>query len=232
MSLIELDQVSRSYRVGTHEVCALHPTSLNIERSEFVVFLGQSGSGKTTLLNIIAGLDQPSTGRVQVDGVLLSSLSRQARTNFRKQKVGVVFQFHNLIPTLTARENVEIVAGLVGRRDKVEEALAQVGLSQRMDHFPHEMSGGEQQRVAIARALVKDPPIILGDEPTGNLDAATGLTVVQLLWDIQKLGKCVLIVTHNAAMRHVASRTITVRDGRILSDEKNASPLSPQEVEW
>jgi putative ABC transport system ATP-binding protein len=231
-SLIQLEDVSRSYHVGNHEVTALQPTRLNIEQGEFVVFLGQSGSGKTTLMNLIAGLDKPSSGRVTVDGTMLSELDRNGRTQYRKYKVGIVFQFHNLIPTLTARENVEIVATMIKRHKKVEEVMAQVGLAKRMDHFPHEMSGGEQQRVAIARALVKDPPIILGDEPTGNLDAATGLTVTQLLYDIHKQGKCVMIVTHNTAMRHIASRVITMRDGRVLSDELNRNQLKPQQVEW
>jgi putative ABC transport system ATP-binding protein len=232
VSLIELENVSRSYKVGNNEVCALQATSLSIDDGEFVVFLGPSGSGKTTLLNLIAALDQPTSGRVEVNGINLSLLDRRERTNFRRLHAGVVFQFHNLIPTLTARENVEIVASMVGKIKEVPEALARVGLAGRMDHFPHEMSGGEQQRVAIARALVKDPPIILGDEPTGNLDAATGQNVIQLLWDIHKQGKCILIVTHNNAMVQVATRIISMRDGRVQSDKRNAAPLSPQEVEW
>ena len=232
MSLIELVDVSRSYQIGTNQVCALQPMNLSIEQGEFVVFLGPSGSGKTTLMNLIAGLDQPTSGQVRVNDILLSELDRRGRTQFRRKFAGVVFQFHNLIPTLTARENVEIVASMVGRTQDVPEALARVGLAGRMDHFPHEMSGGEQQRVAIARALVKDPPIILGDEPTGNLDAATGQKVVQLLWDIHKQGKCVLIVSHNNAMVHVATRVITLHDGRVQSDKRNPSPVSPQEVEW
>jgi putative ABC transport system ATP-binding protein len=142
VSLIELENVSRTYKVGKHDVSALHNSRLNIEQNEFVVFLGPSGSGKTTLMNLIAGLDQPSTGKVQVAGCMLSELDRRGRTDFRRKYAGVVFQFHNLIPTLTARENVEIVASLVNRRDKVSEVLAQVGLAGRMDHFPHEMSGG------------------------------------------------------------------------------------------
>lgn len=232
MSLILLEDVSRTYKIGKNEVTALHPTSLTIDKPEFIVFLGPSGSGKTTLMNIIAGLDQPSSGRVEVNGVNLSQLDRSGRTDFRRKYVGVVFQFHNLIPTLTARENVEIVAAMVNKRGEVRNALAQVGLAGRMNHFPHEMSGGEQQRVAIARALVKDPAIILGDEPTGNLDFNTGKNVVQLFWDIQKLGKCVLIVTHNNQMVHVASRVITMRDGRVQSDVSNPNPTHPSEVEW
>ncbi len=219
--------------MGAHRVQALHPTDLSVEKGEFVVVLGPSGSGKTTLLNLVAGIDSPTSGRVRVDGVDISSLSRARLVEYRRRSVGVVFQLHNLIPNLTSRENVELVAELVGvGGTRSEEVLAAVGLSHRGDHFPHELSGGEQQRVAIARALVKDPPILLGDEPTGSLDAATGKLVLRLLCDIHAQGKCILMVTHNASIAQVATRVLSMKDGRIRSDILNTSPLQPEQIDW
>ncbi|MBT9589143.1 ABC transporter ATP-binding protein [bacterium] len=218
--------------MGTHRVQALQPTDLSIERGEFIIVLGPSGSGKTTLMNLIAGIDSPSSGILRVDGVEVSALNRKSLVHYRRRSVGVIFQFHNLIPNLTARENVELVAELVGASRAGEEVLGAVGLGERGDHFPHELSGGEQQRVAIARALVKDPPILLGDEPTGSLDAATGRRVLKLLHEIHGRGKCVIMVTHNAALTSVATRVLTMKDGLIRSDVRNNSPLDPDDIDW
>ena len=234
MALIELSGAARTYNLGANPVPALHPIDLTIERDEFLVVLGPSGSGKTTLMNLIAGIDTPDDGILRVDGVEVSSLSRKQLVEYRRRSVGVVFQFHNLIPNLTARENVDLVAELVsGRRGKrTQEVLEAVGLGKRADHFPHELSGGEQQRVAIARALVKDPPILLGDEPTGALDAATGRRVLKLFREVHARGKCIILVTHNAAIAQMGTRVLAMRDGQIRSDERNAKPLDPDEIDW
>jgi len=232
MPLIELHQVTRSYVLGGHRVEALRATDLSLTREEFVVVLGPSGSGKTTLMNLIAGIDSPTSGRIRVDGVEVSALTRRQLVDYRRKSVGVVFQFHNLIPNLTAGENIELVAQLAGVPDRCSEVLEAVGLSARVDHFPHEMSGGEQQRVAIARALVKDPPILLGDEPTGSLDASTGRLVLKLFCEIHRRGKLVVLVTHNAAMAQVATRVLTMKDGQIRSDVRNPQPLDPDQVDW
>jgi putative ABC transport system ATP-binding protein len=213
-------------------VWALHPTDLEIGDHEMVVVLGPSGSGKTTLLNLIGGLDVPSEGRVFVGDACVSELPRDALIAYRQRGVGIVFQFHNLIPNLTARENVELAAGLVGREGAVDEALASVGLAERGARFPHELSGGEQQRVAIARALVKDPPLILADEPTGNLDGESGKVIVGLLRDLHRAGRCVVLVTHNAVIAQVASRVIRMRDGRIREDRPNDRPMAVEALEW
>jgi putative ABC transport system ATP-binding protein len=233
MSFILLEGAARTYKMGEVPVAALRPTDLSIDRGEFVVILGPSGSGKTTLLNLIAGIDSPTQGHIYVDGEDISGYDAVALTDYRRKKIGVIFQFFNLIPTLTALENVELVAELLHTRQKPLEVLEAVGLAQRANHFPHELSGGEQQRVAIARALVKDPPILLGDEPTGNLDVDTGRRVVKLLCRIhQEQGKTVLVVTHNPLLAQVATRVISLRDGRIRSDQRNPHPADPDEVEF
>ncbi len=230
--LIELEQASRVYPMGGHEVPALRPTDLSVQGGEFVMVLGPSGSGKTTLLNLIAGIDTPTSGVVRVAGVEVSSLDRKRLVDYRRQSVGVVFQFHNLIPNLTALENVELVAELVGGARSCQEVLAEVGLGERRNHFPHELSGGEQQRVAIARALVKDPPVLLLDEPTGNLDTATAVRVLRLLRDLQNEQRCLLMVTHNAALTKVGTRVLVMKDGRICSDTPIPRPLEPEQIEW
>ncbi len=233
VALIELEQACRVYSIGDHRVHALHPTDLSIEKGEFVVVLGPSGSGKTTLLNLIAGIDSPTSGRVTVAGADISGLGRAQLVDYRRRSVGVVFQLHNLIPNLTSRENVELVAELVGASgSRSTEVLNAVGLGHRAAHFPHELSGGEQQRVAIARALVKDPPILLGDEPTGSLDAATGKMILRLMCDIHAQGKCLLMVTHNASIAQVATRVLTMKDGRIRSDTTNSQPVRPEQIDW
>ena len=223
--LIQLRDVSRSYTLGGHKVQALSPLDLDIQAGEMIFFVGPSGSGKTTLLNLLAGIDTPSTGSVVVDGEDIAHLSSSKLLEYRRRKVGLVFQFHHLIPNLTAWENVELVAEMVSGGGDIAGSLADVGLSDRSGHFPHQLSGGEQQRVAIARAMVKDPPILLGDEPTGNLDARTGKQVLSLFTEANKRGKTVMLVTHNLAYTPVASRVIRMADGKIVADERNPSPL-------
>ncbi|RLC95525.1 MAG: ABC transporter ATP-binding protein [Chloroflexi bacterium] len=232
-SLIRLEAVSRTYRMGLVEVQALRSVSLQLARGEFVVILGPSGSGKTTLLNMVGGIDSPTSGRVIVDGIDIAALDEKGLTQYRRSRVGFVFQFFNLIPTLTARENVEFAAELVtSPRDPVE-VLEEVGLRERADHFPSELSGGEQQRVAIARALVKDPPILLCDEPTGELDFETGRHILGLIRRIGEVGnKTVLVVTHNTAVGEIARRVVRLRSGEVVESRENSNPLDPQELRW
>ncbi len=225
MSQICLRGVSRKYVLGGHEVLALKPLDLDIEAGEMVLFVGPSGSGKTTLLNLMAGIDSPDTGTISVDGQDIAKLRTAKLLEYRRKKVGLVFQFHHLIPNLTAWENVELVAEMVSGGGDIKGCLEAVGLGERAGHFPHQLSGGEQQRVAIARAMVKDPPILLGDEPTGNLDARTGKQVLNLFSQANKRGKTVLMVTHNLAYTPVASRVIRMADGAIVTDERNQNPL-------
>lgn len=230
MSQVVLRGASRSFQLGGHTVQALHPTDLTIEAGEMVFFVGPSGSGKTTLMNLIGGIDSPSSGSVVVNGRDIARLKAGQLLEYRRNEVGLVFQFHHLIPNLTAWENVELVAEMVGGRSKIGASLEAVGLGGRTGHFPHQMSGGEQQRVAIARALVKDPPILLGDEPTGNLDVSTGKQVLNLLTQANRRGKTIIMVTHNLEYVPLASRVIRMADGRIQSDEKNPRPLTVDEL--
>ena len=220
-ALIELDHVSRIYHVGTRVVKALDDVSLSIAAGEFVVIVGPSGSGKTTLLNIIAGIDKPTSGQVRVGDVLVNELDENALAQWRGVTIGIVFQFFQLLPTLTALENVMLPMELCGtyrgqRRERALANLAEVGLAKRMDQLPSELSGGEQQRVAIARALANDPPILLADEPTGNLDTATGMQIVEMLATLPQRGKTVVLVTHEEAIAARATRIVHMQDGRIV----------------
>lgn len=224
--------MARTYTSGSHTVQALCPLDLSIERDEFVMILGPSGSGKTTVLNLLAGMDSPSEGKLYVDGVEVSALNRQGLVDYRRHRVGLIFQFFNLIANLTAYENVSFIAELVGGKGDPSKALESVGLGHRHSHFPHQLSGGEQQRVAIARALVKSPPLLLADEPTGNLDAATGQRVLRLLQDVHAGGQCVVMVTHNQNLTKAATRVISLRDGKLRSDERNEDPTPAEEIEW
>lgn len=233
--LIEFKNVSKTYGEGRAAVDALRSVDFSEERGRFTVILGPSGSGKTTLLNLVGAIDDPTEGAIEVDGVSLTGLDEDDRIRFRRDKVGFVFQFFNLIPTLTALENVELVAELTmsngGQRSR--EVLELVGLGNRVDHFPAQLSGGEQQRVAIARALVKDPPILLCDEPTGELDFETGRTIISLLRRLNtENGQTVLLVTHNAAIGQVADRVVRLRSGELAGDSENAEPLDPQALTW
>ena len=231
--LVQLRRVTKTYGAGELAVHALQNVDLRVWPQEFVVLLGPSGSGKTTLLNVVGGLERPSAGEVLVADQDVAALDEEGRTTFRRQTVGFVFQFFNLIPTLTARENVELVAELSGASAQAGPMLDRVGLADRMDRFPAELSGGEQQRVAVARALAGGPRLLLGDEPTGALDLETGRRVLDLLHRMaHELDQTVLIVTHNAAIAGMADRVLRMRDGRIVSDVRNEHPMDPSELEW
>jgi putative ABC transport system ATP-binding protein len=219
--------------MGLVEVKALTGVTLDIMRGEFIVILGPSGSGKTTLLNLVGGIDSPSSGKITVDGIEISALDEKGLTDYRRNHIGFVFQFFNLIPTLTARENVEFAAELVKEPRDPLEVLEVVGLKERADHYPSELSGGEQQRVAIARALAKDPPILLCDEPTGELDFETGKHILSAMRMINELSrKTILLVTHNTAIANMAHRVTRLRSGEVVEDRRNESPIDPQDLRW
>lgn len=225
--------IGKSYRTGEVEVVALRDVDLDIARSEFVVLLGPSGSGKSTLLNILGGLDVPSTGEMWFEGRRLTGASETELTEFRRRHVGFVFQFYNLIPSLTVRENVALVTDIVEHPMPIDEAIDRVGLSHRRHHFPAQLSGGEQQRVAIARAIVKRPAVLLCDEPTGALDFQTGKLVLQTISDINReIGTTTIVITHNAPIARMADRVILLGDGRIQRVEVNAHKLPASEVVW
>ena len=230
---LRLERVSRTYKMGQVEVKALKEASLDIVPGEFLVILGPSGSGKTTLLNLIGGIDSATSGRIVVDGLEITGLDEKGLTRYRRDHIGFVFQFFNLIPSLTAKENVEFAAELVKSPRDVLDMLDVVGLRDRADHYPSELSGGEQQRVAIARALVKDPPILLCDEPTGDLDFETAKHILSAIRKINKQShKTVLVVTHNRAIGEIADRVIRMRSGEIIEITSNASPIDAQELRW
>jgi len=232
-TLLRLAGVSKVYQMGEIEVVALRQVNLEIASGEFVVVLGPSGSGKTTLLNLIGGIDSPTSGSVMVAGERLSGMSEDELTQYRRRYVGFVFQFFNLIPTLTAFENIELVEELVDHGRGARRVLEEVGLGARADHFPSELSGGEQQRVAIARALVKDPEVLLADEPTGNLDMETGRQILALMRHINlEQGRTVLVVTHNSAIAQIADRSLHLRSGEVVESRANPSPLDPALLEW
>ena len=235
--MIQLTDVHKYYQMGEVRVDALDGISLTIKRGEFVVILGPSGSGKTTLLNVVGALDTPSGGDVRINGTNLSESNRAAQFGFRRENVGFIFQSFNLFPSLTALENVQFVLDVVGKKngsgELAVEALARVGLAKRLHHFPHQLSGGEQQRVAIARALAKDAPVILADEPTGELDFRTGVQILELLKQQADAGKAVIIVTHNREIARVADRVVELHDGQIASDGPPAGgPVSVSELMW
>jgi putative ABC transport system ATP-binding protein len=230
---IKLEKVSKNYQMGKILVTALQEVTLEIKAGEFIVFLGPSGSGKTTLLNLIGGLDSTSSGRIIVNDTDITKLSQSQLTNFRRTQIGFIFQFFNLIPTLTARENVEFAAELVKHHRPVGEILQEVGLEERVKHFPSELSGGENQRVAIARALATDPPILLCDEPTGSLDFETGKHIYKLLRVLNETkGKVVVVVTHNSAIGTIADRVVRLRDGQIAEITHNDHPMDPEALKW
>ena len=225
--------LSKTYRTGEVEVVALHGVTLEIGRGEFVVLLGPSGSGKSTLLNILGGLDVPTSGEVSFAEHRLSGAGDAELTRYRREHVGFVFQFYNLIPSLTVRENVALVTDIAEAPMDIDEALALVGLTPRRDHFPAQLSGGEQQRVAIARAIVKKPDVLLCDEPTGALDSATGVHVLEALSDVNvRLGTTTVVITHNAGIAAMAHRVIHLSDGRIVSVERNAERRAAGEISW
>lgn len=232
---VKTTDLTKTYGEGETEVRALRDVSIEIPKGELAVLLGPSGSGKTTLLNQIGALEPPTTGSVEADGLEINTLDDQGRTAYRLNSIGFVFQFYNLVPTLTAKENVALIAELAGSDglQRTEAVLEQVGLADRMDHFPGQLSGGEQQRVSIARGLVKDPPLMLCDEPTGSLDVESGIAILDLLREVTREGdRSVLIVTHNAVTAKIADRVIRLRDGRVTSQETNPSPADPEQLDW
>jgi putative ABC transport system ATP-binding protein len=225
--------LTKTYRTGEVAVRALQDVDLDIARGEFVVLLGPSGSGKSTLLNILGGLDVASAGEVVFDGTDLSAATDAELTAYRRRHVGFVFQFYNLIPSLTVRENVALVTDIVEQAMPVDEAIDRVGLTPRRDHFPAQLSGGEQQRVAIARAIVKRPSVLLCDEPTGALDYQTGKLVLEVIARIHdEIGTTVIVITHNAAIAGMADRVVYLGDGRIQRIESNPKKLKPSELSW
>ncbi len=233
MSLIELKNVSRVYKSGEHEQKALNEVNLKLDEGKFVVILGPSGAGKSTLLNLLGGLDSPTSGTITVDGKDISKLSNDELADYRASTVGFVFQFYNLIPTLTVKENVELVKSIAPKAFPAEKMLDEVGLKDHLHNFPAELSGGEQQRVSIARALAKNPQILLCDEPTGALDSETGALVLKLLLKMARdYGKTIIVVTHNQNIAKMADRIIRVKNGEIKSVEDQTEPLSVDEVDW
>lgn len=225
--------LTKVYRNGALEVQALRGIDFEARKGEFIVILGPSGSGKSTFLNIVGGLDRASAGEVWFEEHQLTSLTEAELTQYRRDHVGFVFQFYNLVPSLTARENVLLVTEIARRPMPAEDALALVGLQDRASHFPAQLSGGEQQRVAIARAIAKNPEVLLCDEPTGALDSATGIRVLEALTQVNRaVGATTLVITHNAAIRDIADRVIRFADGRIVEETVNAVKKLPSEVAW
>ena len=230
---IVFDNVKKVYQSGEVQVTALHDVSFTVRRGEICVIVGESGAGKTTLLNILGGMDKLTEGRIAVDGCEISSYNKRDLTNYRRTDVGFVFQFYNLIPNLTALENIEIAAKLSSNALPPAQVLADVGLTERAGNFPAQLSGGEQQRVAIARALAKNPKLLLCDEPTGALDYQTGKAVLKLLQDTSRsTGMTVIIITHNKALCAMADRVIRVQSGTVLSVTVNEKVVPVEEIEW
>lgn len=225
--------LSKTYRSGATEVEALRGVDLELYPGEFIVLLGPSGSGKSTLLNLLGGLDVPTSGTVSYRDHELSRADEEALTRFRREHVGFVFQFYNLVPSLTARENVALVTEIAERPLSPDDALGRVGMAERADFFPAQLSGGEQQRVAIARAIAKQPEILLCDEPTGALDYATGKLVLEVLEQINReLGTICVVITHNVAIAAMADRVIRLSSGRVIEERRNAVRARPDQVAW
>lgn len=230
---IEVSGLKKTYQMGEVTVQALREATFFVEEGEFVVILGPSGSGKSTLLNIIGGMDTPTIGKVEFFGEQISHYTEKQLTQYRRHQVGFVFQFYNLMASLTAKENVELATEICDDPMNIDQILSDVGLEDRKGHFPSQMSGGEQQRVAIARAVAKNPKVLLCDEPTGALDFETGISILSLLSRINKdYHKTVVVITHNASIADMADRVITMRSGKIRSNTVNESPVSPERIEW
>ena len=233
MAFVEFRDVRKTYRMGDVEVHAVDGMDFEIERGEFCVIVGPSGAGKTTVLNMLGGMDSATSGTIMLDGREISGLSEHELTLYRRHEIGFVFQFYNLVQNLTALENVELASQICKDPLPAEEVLRQVGLGERMDNVPAQLSGGEQQRVSIARALAKNPKLLLCDEPTGALDYNTGKQILKLLQDTcREMGRTVAVVTHNSAFCEIADRVIRVRSGKAESVEINEHPASAETLEW
>ncbi len=233
MAFVEFENVCKTYQMGEVQINALHDASFTVEKGELVVIVGPSGAGKTTLLNILGGMDTLTSGRVFLDGHEISKLNKKSLTSYRRQDVGFVFQFYNLIGNLTALENVELANQICKNPLDAAQTLQDVGLGERMKNFPSQLSGGEQQRVAIARAMAKNPKLLLCDEPTGALDYQTGKAILKLLQDTgRKTGMTVIIITHNSALTAMADRVIRVKNGTVSSVTLNKHPQNISEIEW
>lgn len=233
MAIVEFKDVTRVYKSGDHELKALDRVNMTLDEGKFVVVLGPSGAGKSTLLNMLGGLDRPTGGTIIVDGRDISKLNGNELADYRAETVGFVFQFYNLIPTLTVLENVSLVKEIAKGAFDAGKMLAEVGLADHMHNFPSELSGGEQQRVSIARALAKNPKILLCDEPTGALDSETGVVVLKLLLSMARNhNKTIVIVTHNQSIAKMADVVVKVKNGRVVSCEEQSEPMSADEVEW
>lgn len=233
MAYISFENVCKYYKMGQNVIAAADNLNFTVDKGEFCVVVGPSGAGKTTLLNILGGMDVCDSGKIMLDGDEVSSFSKKKLTDYRRYDVGFVFQFYNLVPNLTALENVEL-AGEISRDPlPAADVLRSVGLEERAQNFPAQLSGGEQQRVSIARALAKNPKLLLCDEPTGALDYQTGKSILKLLWDsCRSTGKTVIVITHNSALTKMADRIIRIKNGQIVSCEKNPSPVPVSEIEW
>ena len=233
MAYISFENVCKYYKMGQNVIAAADNLNFTVDKGEFCVVVGPSGAGKTTLLNILGGMDVCDSGKIMLDGDEVSSFSKKRLTDYRRYDVGFVFQFYNLVPILTALENVEL-AGEISRDPlPAADVLRSVGLEERAQNFPAQLSGGEQQRVSIARALAKNPKLLLCDEPTGALDYQTGKSILKLLWDsCRSTGKTVIVITHNSALTKMADRIIRIKNGQIVSCEKNPSPVPVSEIEW
>ena len=233
MSFVKMEDVVKTYKMGEVVISAVDGITFEIEQGEFVVIVGPSGAGKTTVLNMLGGMDMLTSGKIEVGGELVSEYNEKQLTRYRRDDIGFVFQFYNLIQNLTALENVELALQICKEPLDAKDVLEEVGLGHRLDNFPAQLSGGEQQRVAIARALAKNPKLLLCDEPTGALDYNTGKAVLKLLQDTcRNSGVTVIVITHNQAITAMADRIITVRSGTVVSEEKNTKIIPVEQIEW
>lgn len=231
--ILSAEKISKNYQMGEVTVHALKDATFELQKGEFSVILGPSGSGKSTLLNIIGGMDLPTSGKVFLKEEEITRFNEKKLTEYRRNKIGFVFQFYNIMSNLTAKENVELAVEICKNALDIDQVIEDVGLGHRKDHFPSQMSGGEQQRVAIARAVTKNPEILLCDEPTGALDYQTGIAILSLLKKVnQELGITVVVITHNAAIAKMADRVIKMRSGKIVEVVNNDNPIDPERIEW
>ena len=233
MSFIEFNNVKKVYKTGEVEVEAVKGVNFSIEKGELVIVVGASGAGKTTILNMLGGMDSVTDGEIKMNDSIISNYNRKQLINYRREDVGFVFQFYNLVQNLTTKENVELASQIVSKPLDEVEVLKQVGLTERMNNFPAQLSGGEQQRVAIARAIAKNPQLLLCDEPTGALDFKTGKNILKLLQDTSRIqGKTVVIITHNAAFEEIGDRVIRINSGTVVDEHTNSNPASAEGLVW